>query len=52
MAGILFAGQEVSLIVPPLMLFHLIQLAVCAIISRRIASRPIAAEFATSISDR
>lgn len=52
MAGILFAGQQVSLIVLPFMLFHLIQLAVCAIISRRIASRPIAAEFATSISDR
>lgn len=52
MAGILFAGQQVSLIVLPPMLFHLIQLAVCAIISRRIASRPIAAEFATSISDR
>lgn len=36
MAGILFAGQDISLIVLPLMLFHLIQLVVCASISQRV----------------
>ena len=36
MAGILFAGQDISLIVLPLMLFHLIQLVVCAVISQRV----------------
>ena len=35
MAGILFAGQDISLIVLPLMIFHLMQLIVCAIISQR-----------------
>jgi sodium/bile acid cotransporter 7 len=37
MAGILFAGQDISLIVLPLMLFHLIQLVICALISQRYA---------------
>lgn len=36
MAGILFAGQDISLIVLPLMVFHLLQLTVCAILSQRI----------------
>lgn len=36
MAGILFAGQDISMIVLPLMLFHLIQLVACAFISQRI----------------
>ena len=46
MAGILFAGQDISLIILPLMLFHLLQLGVCAIISQRMAGRldPRAAE--------
>ena len=35
MAGILFAGQDISLIVFPLMLFHIIQLVICAFISQR-----------------
>lgn len=39
MANILFAGQAVSLIVLPLMLFHQIQLFVCAIIAQRQAFR-------------
>ena len=39
MAGILFAGQDISLIVLPLMMFHLLQLGVCAIISQRMARR-------------
>lgn len=46
MAGILFAGQNISLIILPLMLFHLLQLGVCAVISQRVAARlePRAAE--------
>lgn len=36
MAAILFAGQDISLIVLPLMLFHLIQLVVCAVIAQRV----------------
>jgi solute carrier family 10 (sodium/bile acid cotransporter), member 7 len=35
MAGILFAKTEVALIILPLMLFHLLQLVVMAVISRR-----------------
>lgn len=36
MAGILFAGQDISLLVLPLMVFHLLQLVVCALISQRV----------------
>ena len=43
MANILFAGQAVSLIVLPLMLFHQIQLMVCASHARRYARRVSAA---------
>lgn len=39
MANILFAGQSVSLIVLPIMIFHQIQLVVCAIIAQREAHR-------------
>lgn len=39
MAGILFAGQEISLIVIPLIIFHQLQLFLCAIIAQREASR-------------
>lgn len=39
MANILFAGQAVSMIVLPLMLFHQIQLFVCAIIAQRASQR-------------
>jgi solute carrier family 10 (sodium/bile acid cotransporter), member 7 len=39
MANILFAGQAVSLIVLPLMLFHQIQLMACAALARRYAQR-------------
>ena len=39
MANILFAGQAISLIVLPLMLFHQIQLMTCAAIARRYAER-------------
>lgn len=43
MAGILFAGKDISLIVMPLMLFHLIQLVVCALISQGHAAQAQAA---------
>ena len=39
MANILFASSSVGLIVLPLMLFHQIQLMVCAVIARRYAAR-------------
>ena len=35
MASMLFAGQSVGLVVLPLMLFHQIQLMVCAALARR-----------------
>jgi sodium/bile acid cotransporter 7 len=41
MASILFAGQSVGLIVLPLMLFHQIQLMVCAALARRWATEPV-----------
>ena len=44
MANILFAGQAVSLVVLPLMLFHQIQLFACAAIARRYAARGAASE--------
>ena len=40
MAAILFPHSAVSLIVLPLMLFHQIQLFVCAVLARRYAERP------------
>ena len=45
MATVLLAGQSVGLIVLPLMLFHQIQLMVCAVLARRAAQArpPIAA---------
>ena len=48
LANILFAGQAVSLIVLPLMLFHQIQLFVCATLARRYARRTdsVSPEFA------
>jgi sodium/bile acid cotransporter 7 len=42
MANILFAGQAASLIVLPLMLFHQLQLFVCAVIAQREGQRVIA----------
>jgi len=39
MANILFAGQAVSLIVLPLMVFHQLQLFVCALIAQKLARR-------------
>jgi sodium/bile acid cotransporter 7 len=43
MAQILFAGQAVGLLVLPLMLFHQLQLMVCASLARRYAREPHAA---------
>lgn len=43
MAGILFAGHAIPLIVLPLMLFHQIQLFACAIIAQRFARDQTAA---------
>ncbi len=40
MATILFPGGAVSLIVLPLMIFHQLQLFVCAVLARRYAARP------------
>ncbi len=42
MAGLLFAGRSVGMIVLPVMLFHQIQLFVCAMLARRYAGAPIA----------
>jgi sodium/bile acid cotransporter 7 len=39
MAGLLFSGQEVAMIVLPLMLYHLIQLMLCAALAQRAAVR-------------
>ena len=46
MASILFAGQTVGLLVLPLMLFHQIQLMVCAAIAQRLGRRAPAAHAA------
>jgi solute carrier family 10 (sodium/bile acid cotransporter), member 7 len=43
MANILFAGHPTGLIVLPLMLFHQLQLFVCAVIAQREGQRDIAA---------
>lgn len=40
MASVLFASQAVGAIVLPLMLFHQLQLMVCAVLARRWARRP------------
>lgn len=46
MAQVIFAGQAVGVIVLPLMLFHQIQLMVCAVLAARYAKRPEDAEHA------
>lgn len=38
MAGVIFAGQSIGAIVLPLMLFHQIQLTVCAVIAQKYAA--------------
>jgi sodium/bile acid cotransporter 7 len=42
MAGAIFAGQSIGAIVLPLMLFHQIQLMVCAVIAQKYAARRLA----------
>jgi sodium/bile acid cotransporter 7 len=39
MAKVLFAGHSVGMIVLPLLLFHQIQLMVCAVLAQRYARR-------------
>ncbi len=48
MASVLFAGQSLGLIVLPLMLFHQIQLMVCAALARRYAAGPAAGQTVTA----
>jgi sodium/bile acid cotransporter 7 len=38
MANVIFAGQSIGAIVLPLMLFHQIQLMVCAVIAQKYAA--------------
>ncbi|MDG1579393.1 bile acid:sodium symporter family protein [Pseudomonas sp. GOM6] len=40
MAQVLFAGSSIGLLILPLMLFHQIQLMVCAVLAQRFANRP------------
>ncbi|MGH8814465.1 MAG: bile acid:sodium symporter, partial [Advenella sp.] len=40
MAQVLFAGQAVGAIILPLMIFHQIQLMVCAVIAAKLGKRP------------
>lgn len=40
MAQVLFAGSSIGLLILPLMLFHQIQLMVCAVLAQRFAKRP------------
>ncbi|WP_277373277.1 bile acid:sodium symporter family protein [Pseudomonas sp. AA-38] len=40
MAQVLFAGSSIGVLILPLMLFHQIQLMVCAVLAQRYASRP------------
>jgi len=40
MAQVLFAGSTIGLLILPLMLFHQIQLMVCAVLAQRYAQRP------------
>jgi len=44
MANILFPGQGLGMIVLPIMLFHQIQLFVCAFMAQRYARRAMAPE--------
>jgi sodium/bile acid cotransporter 7 len=48
MASVLFAGPQLGLVVLPLMLFHQLQLIVCAVLARRYAARPEAALLTTA----
>ena len=43
-AAILFGGQQIGLVVLPVMLFHQLQLIVCAVLAKRYAARRTGAE--------
>lgn len=47
MAQVLFAGSSIGVLILPLMLFHQIQLMVCAVLAKRFAKRP---EFPPNLS--
>jgi sodium/bile acid cotransporter 7 len=49
MASVLFPGAPVGVLVLPLMLFHQIQLMVCAALARRYAARAAPAGFGSPI---
>ena len=51
MASILFPPASVGLLVLPLMIFHQLQLMVCALLAQRYAARPEAASPASSSKD-
>ncbi|XLX40276.1 bile acid:sodium symporter family protein [Ectopseudomonas mendocina] len=48
MAQVLFAGSSIGLLILPLMLFHQIQLMVCAVLAQRYAKREEAPQAATA----
>jgi sodium/bile acid cotransporter 7 len=48
MAQVLFAGSSIGVLILPLMLFHQVQLMVCAVLAQRYASRPEQASLASS----
>jgi sodium/bile acid cotransporter 7 len=50
MAKVLFPGPQLALIVLPLMIFHQLQLIVCAVLARRYANRALPPETATRSS--
>ncbi|MNJ03304.1 hypothetical protein D3C73_1635720 [compost metagenome] len=50
MAQVLFVGSGIGAMILPLMLFHQIQLMVCAVLAQRYASREQDAEEASAAS--
>jgi sodium/bile acid cotransporter 7 len=50
MARVLFAGHAVGMVVLPVMLFHQLQLMVCAVLARRYAAQPGSDAAATGIA--
>ncbi|HEX4359984.1 MAG TPA: bile acid:sodium symporter family protein [Pseudonocardia sp.] len=51
MAGVLFAGQGIGLLVLPLMLFHQIQLMACAWLASRFAKQAAEADAAAEVAE-
>jgi sodium/bile acid cotransporter 7 len=50
MAQVLFAGGSIGLLILPLMLFHQIQLMVCAVLAQRFSEREETDE--TAVAER